>query len=88
MSAHDEFELDDGVGIGERLLDIAISLAHDRRFSIQTGGKLGRRRPRIETGGQVLDRPRDEIGDVLGRVGVGGEHHGDRFTDIAHMVAR
>ena len=43
---------------------------------------------RIEHDRQFLDVERDQIGGVLGEIGIGREHRGDRLADIAHAVLR
>ena len=38
--------------------------------------------------GSGVDVQRHELGGVLGDIGIGGEHDGDRLADIAHAVLR
>jgi hypothetical protein len=77
VPADREVEREDRMRGGESRIEVAVLLAHDRR--------LGARLARVEIGRERLDLWDDEMGDVLGRVRVGGEDRGERLADIAHM---
>jgi hypothetical protein len=83
-----ERKLDDPVGAGERGIDIAIGLAHERRLGVEPRREAGDRTRGIEARHHGLDfRPHQRCG-ILGAIGIGGEDDGERLADIAHEFAR
>ena len=89
MAADRQIELDDmHAASRERRLDVAVAFADDRRSRSSVPGRTRPARAAASsTGGKLLDVELDQIGGVLGEIGVVGEHHGDRLADIAHAVA-
>ena len=88
VPADRQVERDDGMSRGESGIDLAIAGAHHQRLGRQPGGKPARRRLGIEHRHQFLGLDDNEIGRVLGEVGVGREHRRDRLADIAQPVLR
>ena len=82
-----EFKLDDMRGAAEHGVDVAIALANDRCFAAMARQELHRRRLRIEKRRQFLDLHGDQIGRVLGDVGIVGEDGRYRIADKAHAVS-
>jgi hypothetical protein len=88
MPADDQFEFNDSVRIRERSFQVAVGFLDNCGLGIEPRREFARRRQRIEARRQRLDLRLDEIGDVFGRVGIGGEDQRDRLADIAHVALR
>ena len=88
MAPDGEIELDHHVRCAKGRFEVAVALADDVGLGAPAGRKFARRTLGIEQRGQFLDLDIDEVGRVLGEIGVGGEHGRDRFSDIAHPLAR
>ena len=88
MAADGEIELDHRMGRGERGVDVAEAVAHDERRGVAAVVELAGRVARGQERRQRLDLDLDEIGRILGDIGVLGEHGGDGVADIAHAADR
>ena len=88
MPADGQLKFDDVRRVAEHRVDVAIALADDGGFAGMARRKFDRRGLRVEQRRQLLDLRRDQVGGVLGDIGIGGKHRGDRLADIAHAVAR
>jgi len=88
MPADGELDFDHVGRVAEHRVDIAITLADDRRFAGMARRKLGRAACASSSGGSSSISAVDQIGGVLGDIGIDGEHCGDRIADIAHAVCR
>ena len=70
--------------VGEGGVDVAIALADDVGFGgvavLERARRVGRLHDRIARS----DGDLDQLGGVLGDIGIVGEHDGDRLADIAH----
>ncbi len=86
MPADGEFKLDHMRRGAEHGIDVAVTLPDDGRLAEISGRKLKQRRLRIQYRRQFLDFDFDQIGGVLGDVGVGRKYGGDRVADIAHLA--
>jgi hypothetical protein len=73
---------------GKGSVEIAVAFGDHSGLGIASWREFARRRGRIEARCQPLDHRCDEVGDVLGHIGVGGEHRRDRLADIAHVPVR
>ena len=74
-------------GGGERRVDVAIALAHHGGLGRMAGIEFAGRRVGREQRRQFFDFDRDQIGGILGEIGIGREHDRDRLADIAHALA-
>ena len=83
-----ERRLDHGVSGAEGGVDIAVTLAHDGRLGRAAGFELAGRRVGVQERRQFLDVEHDELGRILGEIGIVGEHRRDRLADIAHRAGR
>ncbi len=88
MAADRKIELDHGMGRGEGGVDVAEAVTHDEGRGVAIVVERGGRVARAEERGQRCDLDLDEVGRVLGDIGVLGEHRGDGIADIAHAVGR
>ena len=88
VPADRQVERDDRVGRGERRVDVAVSGAQHQRLGRQARRKAAGRRRGVEHRRQLLGLDRDEIGGILGEIGVGREHRRDRLADIAQPLPR
>jgi hypothetical protein len=88
MPADVEGQLDHGMRAAESIFHIAIVLFDGRGVGRSAGLELAGRRVGREQRRQLLDLDHDEVGRVLGEVGVGGEHGGDRLAHVAHAIPR
>ncbi len=86
MAADGKLELDHDRRGAKHLVDIAVALADDRRLGVAAAGELPRLVGRRHHDRQFLDLDRDQIGGVLGHVGVGRKHRRHRIADVAHLV--
>ena len=84
MPADGQFQFDDVRRFAEYGVDVAIALPDHGCFAGMARRKFGRRCLRVEQWRQFVDLDRNEIGGILGSVGVRGKHCGDRIADIAH----
>ena len=84
MAADRQRCLDHRMRAAESGVDLAIALAHDRRLGGSAGLEFARRFVGLQNGRQFLDVERDELGRVLGEIGIVREHGGDRLADITH----
>ena len=66
---------------------VAVALADDRHLGVAAGGELARRGLGGEQDGKLLDLHGDQIGGVLGGVGIAREDRRHRLTDVAHPLA-
>ena len=64
------------------------TFSHDRRLGRAAVLELAGRIAGVEHDRQFLDLDRDQVGGVLGEVGIVGKHRRDRLADIAHPLAR
>jgi hypothetical protein len=87
MAADRELELDHHGRGAQRRVDVAVALADDGHLGVAAGRELARLGLGGEQDRQLLDLDHDQIGGVLGHVGVFGEHGGDRLADIAYAVS-
>jgi hypothetical protein len=83
-----EFELDHRMRLGEGGSYVTVTPAQDRGFAALPGRQFRRLVEETESGVQRLDLRRDEIGGILGGIGVGGKNRRDRLADIADTAAR
>ena len=82
-----EIEFDHGMGGSEGALDVAVAVSQHGRFGRTARLEFAGRVRRGEKNRQRLDLDRDQIGCILGHVGVLREHRGDRLPDIAYAPA-
>ena len=87
VSPQVEIEFDHRMGSSEGALDIAIAVSQHGRFGRAARLEFAGSVRRGEKHRQRLDLDPDEIGCILGDVGILREHCGHRFTDIAHALA-
>ena len=83
-----ERRLDHGVSGAEGGIDIAVTLAHDGRLGRAAGFELAGLRVGAKERRQFLDVEHDELGRILGEIGIVGEHRRDRLADVAHCAGR
>ena len=88
MPADGELERHDDRGRAQRRVHVAVALADDRHLGAAAGRELGRLGLRGQQHGQLLDLHADEVGSVLGGIGIAREHRRHRLADIAHAPAR
>ena len=88
MPADGQFQHYHRMRSGKGSVEIAIGFDDHGGLGTASRRVFARRRGRMEARRQRLDLRRDEVGDVFGRVGVGGEDRGHRLADKAHMSAR
>ncbi len=86
MAADGEVERDGGVRTVERRVDIAKAFAQRRDFGRKVVFELAWLAGGIEQDRQIGDLDGHQIGGVLGKIRVSGEHHRDRLADIAHAI--
>ena len=86
MPADGELELDDVRRGLEHRFDVAVALGQHRGLGVAAERELARLGLRRQQRRQLLDLHGDEIGGVLGDVGIVGEHRRHRLADIAHLV--
>ena len=87
VSPQVEIELDHRMGSSEGALDIAVAVSQHGRFGRAARLEFAGSVRRGEKHRQRLDLDRDEIGRILGDVGVLRKHGGDRLPDIAYAAA-
>jgi hypothetical protein len=80
-----EIELDDGVGIAKRRLDVAEAVMQHDRFGRAAGLELTGRIAGGHHHRQLLDLDRDVLSRVLGDIRVFGEDGRHRIADVAHI---
>ena len=88
VPAAGELQLDDVRRGFEHRFDVAVALRQDRGFGVAAEREFAGLVAGVEQRRQFLDLHGDEIGGVLGDVGVLGEHRRHRLADIAHLVRR
>ena len=72
----------------ERRVDVAIAFAHDGGLGRMAGRRIRPAAPSASSSaGSSSMSTRDQVGGVLGEIGIGREHHRDRLADIAHAIA-
>ena len=84
MPADRDFDFDHMRGRAKYHIDVAIALADDRRLARMAGRILDGRRLRVEQRRQFLDLDCNQIGGILGGVGVLGEDGRNGVADITH----
>ena len=88
MAPDHQIELYDDVRFGKGGFEVAIPLADDIGFAVVAGCELARRIFGGQQDRQFLDPDIDEVGGILGKIGILGEDGSDRLSDIAHSLAR
>ena len=88
MPTDREIEADDRLRPSECGIDFPVFGAHDQRLGRNSGGEAARRRLGVEQRRQLVRLDRDQIGGILGEIGVGREYGRDRLADIAQPVPR
>ena len=88
MAADGEVELDHRMGGGERRIDVAVAVAHGQRRGAAAVVEFAGRVARGQERRQRLDLDLDEIGGILGDIGILGEHRRDGIAHIAHPAPR
>ena len=83
-----QIELDHRVRVAERGVDVAEAVMQHDRFGAAAGLEFAGRIARRHDHRQLFDLDRDQLGGVLGDVGILGEHRRDRIADIAHVGLR
>ena len=78
---------DDGVGVSERGIDVAIFLADDGGFGRKPVGEFAGLPVGVQHHRQFLDLDNDVLGGVFGEIRIVGKHHRDGIADIADAVA-
>jgi hypothetical protein len=88
VPADDQLQRYHRMRFGKGSVEITVGFGDHRGLGAASWREFGRRPGRIETWRQRLDLRCDKLGDVFGRVGVGGEHRRYRLADITHMSVR
>ena len=88
MAADRQFEFDDDRRRAQDRVDVAITLADDAHLGAAAGRELSRLGVGGEQDRQLIDLEGDEVGRVLGHVGIVGKDGGDRLADVSHLPAR
>jgi len=73
---------------GEGGLDIAVTGAQHQRLGRQTWREAAGRCAGIQYRCQLVRLDRNQLGGILGQIGIGREHHRDRLAHIAQTVPR
>jgi hypothetical protein len=71
---------------GKGSVEIAIGFRDHRRLGTASWREFARRRGQIDARRQRLDLRHDQLGDVFGTAGIGGEYSRYWLADIAHMA--
>ena len=88
VPAAGQLQFDDMRRRAEHRIGVAVALGEDRGLGVAAGRELARLVGGMQQRRQFLDLDRDQVGGILGHVGVFGEHRGDRIADVAHLVGR
>src|SRR6185437_16479456 len=88
VPADRERRLDNRMSSAESGIDFAVALAHDRWLGGAAGLEFARRFVGLQNRRQFLDVERDQLGRVLGQIGIVREYGGDRLAHITHKVVR
>ena len=88
MPADRQRRADNGVSGTECRSDVAIAFVDDRGLCRPSRFELAGRVGGMQNCRQFFDVQPDELGRILGEIGIVGEHGSNRFADVAHAVGR